>query len=43
MMFFWISVVPPSIELARDRRNEWGHTPPSTAQSDPFTSCEYGP
>src|SRR5215831_6968755 len=43
MMFFWISVVPPSMELARERRNECAHTPPSTAQSEPFTSCEYGP
>src|SRR6266550_2996066 len=43
MMFFWISVVPPSIELARERRKDCGHTPPSIAHSEPFQSCEYGP
>ena len=43
MMFFWISVVPPSIELARERRNAYCHTPPSTARSEPCASCEYGP
>src|SRR5882724_7438411 len=43
MMFFWISVVPPSIELARARRNEYCHTPLSTATSDPRASIAYGP
>ncbi len=43
MMFFWISVVPPSIEFARERRNVYCHEPPSSDQSEPPMSCEYGP
>ena len=30
-MFFWISVVPPSIELARERRKPYCQSPFSTA------------
>src|SRR3989304_2485130 len=43
MMFFWISVVPPSIELARERRKECPQAPPSTAHSEPRPSWAYGP
>ena len=33
MMFRWISVVPPSMELARDRRKVCCQSPPATAHA----------